>query len=406
MRETAQDMFGTAMRIDGAKAQRNSPAWVTTSFGERILHVLGALARVGIDEAIVVELPSGHNRCARGAGDRSGSADSSAWRADAGAGARTQASGGGGAMKVLFAGPSCAKLLPSLRANPAFELRGPAAYGDVARAVLEGASAIGIVDGRFEDTRAVWHKEILFALSEGVAVAGAASMGALRATECAAFGMVGIGDVYRRYATGEFEDDGDVAQLHGPAELGFLALSEPLANIVATLEALEAEGLISAEESSALNLLARGLHYKERGYRRLFEVANLPPDRQAFLTAWTAKNAVDRKAEDAALLVEWLIAAPRERKKQGRFHIQRNQPMACFIGGNRGSAGRRLRRQAGAMEPRSIPDTISCNAGISVIVRTRSQKTTKLSSMASVRVLTGEGQRGPRADGNKATRRG
>ena len=146
-------------------------------------------------------------------------------------------------MKILFAGPSCANLLPSLRANPAFQLRGPAAYGDVARAVLEGASAIGIVDGRFEDTRAVWHKEILFALSQGVAVAGAASMGALRATECAAFGMIGIGDVYRRYVRGEFEDDGDVAQLHGPAELGFLALSEPLANIVATLEALAAARL-------------------------------------------------------------------------------------------------------------------------------------------------------------------
>ena len=138
------------------------------------------------------------------------------------------------------------ELLPSLGANLAFELRGPAAYGDVARAVIDGATAIGIVDGRFEDTRAVWHKEILFALSEGVAVAGAASMGALRAAECAAFGMIGIGDVYRRYVSGEFDDDGDVAQLHGPAELGFLALSEPLANIVATLEALEAESLISA----------------------------------------------------------------------------------------------------------------------------------------------------------------
>lgn len=222
-------------------------------------------------------------------------------------------------MKVLFAGPSCAKLLPRLRANPAFELRGPAAYGDVARAVLEGASAIGIVDGRFEDTRAVWHKEILFALSEGVAVAGAASMGALRAAECAAFGMVGIGDVYRRYVTGEFDDDGDVAQLHGPAELGFLALSEPLANIVATLEALEAKGLINGEESSELNRLARRLHYKERGYPRLFEAAELPEDRRVLLTAWTATNTTDRKAEDAALLVDWLVAAPRERKKQADF---------------------------------------------------------------------------------------
>jgi ribosomal protein S12 methylthiotransferase accessory factor len=59
MRETTRDLFGAAMRIEGRRAQRSSPAWVTTSFGERILHVLAALARVGIDEAIAVELPSG-----------------------------------------------------------------------------------------------------------------------------------------------------------------------------------------------------------------------------------------------------------------------------------------------------------------------------------------------------------
>jgi hypothetical protein len=234
-------------------------------------------------------------------------------------------------MKILFAGPSCAKLLPSLSANPAFELRGPAAYGDVARAVLGGASAIGIVDGRFEDTRAVWHKEILFALSEGVAVAGAASMGALRARECAAFGMTGIGDVYRRYVTGEFEDDGDVAQLHGPAELGFLSLSEPLANIVATLEAFEAKGLIDQVEFAELNVLARRLHYKERGYRRLFEAANLPPNRQAFLTAWAEAHAVDRKSEDALLLVEWLIAAPRERHRQADFTFSQTSQWLALL---------------------------------------------------------------------------
>ncbi|MFO0994639.1 MAG: YcaO-like family protein [Hyphomicrobiales bacterium] len=57
--DTAQDMFGAAMRIDEAKAERDSTGWVTTSFGERILHVLGALARIGINEAVVVELENG-----------------------------------------------------------------------------------------------------------------------------------------------------------------------------------------------------------------------------------------------------------------------------------------------------------------------------------------------------------
>jgi hypothetical protein len=65
----------------------------------------------------------------------------------------------------------------------------PAAHGDVLRAALRRPRAIALVDGVFERVPAVWHKEILFALSEGIHVYGAASMGALRAAELDAFGM-------------------------------------------------------------------------------------------------------------------------------------------------------------------------------------------------------------------------
>src|SRR5262245_58082904 len=100
-------------------------------------------------------------------------------------------------MKIIFAGPSCGEDSLSLcRADPTVKILAPACYGDVARACLDGTTAIGVIDGRFEDTRALWHKEILFALSKGVAVAGAASMGALRAAECSPFGMIGIGRVF------------------------------------------------------------------------------------------------------------------------------------------------------------------------------------------------------------------
>ena len=47
----------------------------------------------------------------------------------------------------------------------------------MAKAVIEGATVIGLIDGFFENVASVWHKEILFALSEGVQVFGAASMG-------------------------------------------------------------------------------------------------------------------------------------------------------------------------------------------------------------------------------------
>ena len=223
-------------------------------------------------------------------------------------------------MRVLFAGPSLARRLAQLRQMPELVLAGPCAYGDIARATLDGASAIGLVDGRFEDTRAVWHKEILFALSRGVAVAGAASMGALRAAECSPFGMVGIGAVFQNYADDTYEDDADVAQLHGPAELGYMALSEPLANILPTLDKMAAAGIIDAAERQTLAEAGRALHYKERTYARLFQSGRLlAPERIAALLAWVAANKVDQKESDAMALVDWLTSQDERRTFQPGF---------------------------------------------------------------------------------------
>ena len=85
--------------------------------------------------------------------------------------------------------------------------------------------AIGIIDGYFQWAPAVWHKEILWAIQQGVHVFGAASMGALRAAELAPFGMRGVGRIFEAYRDGvlpgsgdePFEDDDEVAVVHGPA---------------------------------------------------------------------------------------------------------------------------------------------------------------------------------------------
>ena len=149
-------------------------------------------------------------------------------------------------MKALFAGPSLYGDIVAGRiaAAPDVVCRGPAAQGDVAAAVLDGATAIGLVDGRYEDVAAPWHKEILFALSEGVAVYGGGSLGALRAAECAHFGMIGVGEIFARYMSGDLVDDSAVAQLHAPAELDYLPLTEALVNVEATIRRLAARGLI------------------------------------------------------------------------------------------------------------------------------------------------------------------
>ena len=92
---------------------------------------------------------------------------------------------------VLFAGPTIGAA--EARARLACTVLPPAAVGDLLRAVRGGARAILLVDGVFERAVPVWHKEILWALLQGIHVFGASSMGALRAAELQPFGMVGIG---------------------------------------------------------------------------------------------------------------------------------------------------------------------------------------------------------------------
>ncbi|MBV9221159.1 MAG: tfuA protein, partial [Methylobacteriaceae bacterium] len=130
---------------------------------------------------------------------------------------------------VVFTGPTIGH--ETARALAPFDYRAPVQRGDVYRAVLEEPRVIAIIDGYFEGVPAVLHKEILFALSRGIHVFGAASMGALRAAELAPFGMKGVGKIYEAFRDGILEDDDEVAVLHGPEELGYPALTEAMVNI-------------------------------------------------------------------------------------------------------------------------------------------------------------------------------
>jgi hypothetical protein len=206
-------------------------------------------------------------------------------------------------MRVVFAGPSIDGVDPSELAG--LELRPPARCGDVLAATADGARAIGLIDGVFDTVASVWHKEILYSLATGVTVLGAASMGALRAAECAAFGMIGVGTIFAEYHRGERFEDGDVAVIHGPADFGYRALTEALVNVEATLAGLGRSGLIAAGEHDALLGAARKIHFKERTWQSLIEAAGLTPARRAEVEVLVARNRIDRKREDArALLAE------------------------------------------------------------------------------------------------------
>ncbi|MGY5776253.1 TfuA-like protein [Rhizobium sp. LEGMi135b] len=208
-------------------------------------------------------------------------------------------------MKVIFVGPS----LPDAEAftDDTMVIRSPACQGDVMRALEDGAAAIGLIDGQFEFVAPVWHKELLFALSRGVPVFGAASMGALRAVECQAYGMVGIGRIFSDYASGLREDDADVALLHGPAELGYPALSVPLVNVDATIETAIDQAIIGKEEALWLSQAARRVFFKDRTWKRLAEAADMDIGQ---VRALVAKAWTDQKRKDAMELIRAIAEAP------------------------------------------------------------------------------------------------
>ncbi len=205
----------------------------------------------------------------------------------------------------IFTGPTlplaeAAKILDA-------EYLPPAAIGDVYRAAQKRPWAIGIIDGFFESTPSVWHKEVLWAMAQGIHVFGASSMGALRAAELAAFGMVGVGAIFEAYRDGVIEDDDEVAVVHGPPELGYVQLSEAMVNIRATVKKATAADVISPATAAALIEIAKSLYYKKRSYDRLLadaSVRQLPSNELARLMAWLPKNLVNQKRLDAIAMLQ------------------------------------------------------------------------------------------------------
>ena len=203
----------------------------------------------------------------------------------------------------VFAGPSLARAdagVPGLTYLP------PAAEGDIYRATCEDPRAIALIDGYFEAQPAVWHKEILWAMSQGVHVFGAASMGALRASELWSFGMVGAGVIYRAYRRGVLIDDAEVAVLHGPEELGYPSVSEALVNVRANLSRAQARGILSQAARRLVLQSAQAIYYKDRTWERILAEAvrnGVTADEAAALKSWLKSNSFDLKRRDAGVLI-------------------------------------------------------------------------------------------------------
>ena len=231
---------------------------------------------------------------------------------------------------IVFLGPS----LPVAEARRVLPARylSPVRCGDVLRVRRLKPRVIAIIDGLFETTAAVWHKEILLALEDGIAVFGAASMGALRAAELAPFGMVGVGAIFEAYRDGVYTDDDEVAVLHGPSAEGFRARSDAMVNVRATVARAVEAGVIGAESAREVIQCAKETFYQERSLTRAMDRAwgtSRTGEAVRFRRFIEQGGYVDQKRLDALALLRHLAdvyGAPRTRES---CVIEVNR--SCFI---------------------------------------------------------------------------
>ncbi|MBO0879785.1 MAG: hypothetical protein J2P17_05325 [Mycobacterium sp.] len=203
---------------------------------------------------------------------------------------------------VVFIGPTL-PLSEAREVLPGAQFLGPARRGDVTRVVLERRPAVVVlIDGLFNTVPAVVHKEILFALTSGVRVIGAASMGALRAAELCTYGMEGVGEIFRRFHSGVWDCDDEVAVTHGPAESGYRAASVALANIRIGLEQACQRRLLPPGRAAGIVEELRAVFYPERCWQHVFAIAHklgASEPEIAGLKAFVAAEAPDAKRDDA-----------------------------------------------------------------------------------------------------------
>lgn len=194
------------------------------------------------------------------------------------------------------------------------DLRPPAQRGDVLTVLVDRPDALVLIDGYYYSVPAVTHKELLYALDAGVRVFGAASLGALRATEMAPLGMTGVGQVYEWYRSGAIDGDDEVAILHAAAEQGYRGLTVALVELRHALESPD----FDREAAAALVARVKALPFSQRHPDVIADLARreLGGESAGVLSRRLAEHSVKR--EDARLAIEMALAggeAPKPRRR-------------------------------------------------------------------------------------------
>jgi hypothetical protein len=193
------------------------------------------------------------------------------------------------------------------------DYRPPIKRGDLP-CLDENVHCVGIVDGVFMNDCSVGHREIIALLKRGVTVVGGGSMGALRASELADLGMIGIGRIFQMYSAGEIDGDDEVAIIFNP-ETGE-PLSEPLVNIRATLALAVEREILEADTSSDILERVRHEYYPRRSMPLMLELAKdvLDPLVLRELADFVQESSVDLKRKDAIAVLREIAKITKKRE--------------------------------------------------------------------------------------------
>jgi len=210
---------------------------------------------------------------------------------------------------VIFLGPS----LSPEKARKIFDAdyRPPAKKGDFLRLAADpGVKMVGFVDGVFlQDYPPTPIEVYQLARKEGMLLAGAASLGALRAVELEKFGMVGIGRIFQLYKARRVDADDEVAVTFAP-DGDYRLQSEAMIDIRYNLYLAHKTGTISKKAKRALARVAKEIYFPHRNYANMIEQARskhpaLAGEIDSF-GSYIVSNRKSLKEIDATRLVEYL----------------------------------------------------------------------------------------------------
>jgi TfuA protein len=162
---------------------------------------------------------------------------------------------------IVFAGSSIKSVAPALVDR--IDLRPPVRHGDLYAIQDELIrSPILILDGVFSESLSITPTECRVLLRNGWTIAGASSMGALRAADLWPEGMIGIGDIYLGFRTGLLKSDAEVAVGLHPANYSEVTISGVF--LRAAISNLIDQGIVDFTVGRKMLVRALNLHFLER----------------------------------------------------------------------------------------------------------------------------------------------